>query len=194
MELSSLGELRTGYQLRGAVRPQEDGSHTIIQLGDVGDDGVRGERLIRMTLDRVRARDLIAHGDLLLRSRGASYRAALVVDCPSPTVATTPLYVFRLTDNRVSPEYLVWFINREVTQGALAGAAHGTVIPTVGIEAFATLKIIIPPLEKQHEIVQIDALLRTERTLSLQVLEKRERLARTYMERIIEFYQEEGQA
>src|SRR5690242_18838646 len=80
--LSSLGELRTGFQLRGAVKHTEEGANSIIQLGDVRDEGIDMSRLVRMDLERARERDFVDPGDILLRSRGASYRTELVPDCP----------------------------------------------------------------------------------------------------------------
>lgn len=195
--LSNLGELRSGFQLRGAAKHNPNGAQAVIQLGDVGDEGIDARRLVRMNLERARDKDYVFPGDILLRSRGASYRAALVHDCPPQTVAATPLYVLSL--NRpgfldlcpvdVMPEYLVWFINRPVTQALLAAQARGTHIPTVGIEAFGDLEIVIPPVPDQKQIIETNQLLEQEKTLTGRLLEKREQLAQALLDR---FIREEG--
>src|SRR5579872_597721 len=141
--LRDLGELRTGFQLRGAAKHDPEGRHPIIQLGDVRDGTIDFARLVRMNLHLVW--DVLMPGDILLRSRGASYGAAVVPpDCPPETVAAAPLYVFR-TDSTlfpiVLPEYLAWYINRPNTQAGLAGLAHGSSILTVGVQAFGGLEV-----------------------------------------------------
>lgn len=183
--LSELGEIRTGFQLRGAAKPEEGGANTIIQLGDVRDDGVDTGALIRMDLERARERDFVSAGDVVLRSRGASYRGAVVPDVPPGTVAAAPLFVLRLAGAGVLPEYVVWYMNQPRPQAILAAAAHGSHIPTVSREAFAGLEIVLPPLEEQQRIVEVDRLLREERELTLALLDQRERLAQEVLLRAV---------
>lgn len=191
-KLSRLGELRSGFQLRGAAKHTEDGVHTVIQLGDARDTGIDMSRLIRMNLDRARERDFVSSGDILLRARGASYRACLVNDCLPQTVATAPLFVFRLNRRDALPPYLVWYINRPEVQGILAGFAHGSYIPTVSIEVFAELDIFLPPLDVQRQIVEVDALTQQEKALSARLAEERERLAQALLERLLISYKQRG--
>src|ERR1051326_3599218 len=109
MRRSDLGEIRAAYQIRGAVAREEGGANPLIQLGDVRDEGIDMSRLTRMNLGRVREADRLRPGDILLRSRGASYRAQVVTDCPPETVAAAPLYVLRLQQPGILPNYLVWY-------------------------------------------------------------------------------------
>src|SRR5690349_17443614 len=126
--LEELGEIRTGFQLRGAAKHKADGANTIIQLGDVRDDRVNTEGLVRMDVERARQRDLVSAGDVVLRSRGASYRAAVVPDVPAGTLAAAPLYVLRLAEPGILPEYVVWYVNQPGPQAILAADAGGTFI------------------------------------------------------------------
>jgi hypothetical protein len=180
--LGDLGELRTGYQLRGAARPQEGGANRIIQLGDVRDEGIDIDRLVRVELSGADEGDFVGAGDILLRSRGASYRAALVPECPPGTVAVAPLYVLRLRAPGVLPAFVVWYVNQQGVQATLAGHARGTHIPTVSRQAFAELEIVLPPLAEQQRVAAIDALVREERILTLHLLEKQEQRVQALLE------------
>lgn len=183
--LSELGEIRTAVQLREAVRPEEHGSHRLVQLGDVQDDGVRAEGLVRMDLPRARSADLLQSGDLLLRSRGYSYRSAIVPTELAGAVAVAPLYVLRLHSRLVLPEYVRWYLNLQAVQAKLAGSARGSHVPTVSIQAFAQLEIPLPTVDEQRRVVEIDGLLQAERALVKRVLESRERLAYEALSRSI---------
>jgi restriction endonuclease S subunit len=176
LTLAETGELRTGFQLRGAAIHAPQGGNPIIQLGDVRDEGINVPGLVRMNLERARPKDFVTAGDVLLRSRGASYRAAVVPEVPPGTVAASPLYVLRLTMPDVLPEYLVWYVNQPVAQANLLTAARGTHIPSVSREAFAELELVIPPLEEQRRIVEVARLLAQEQELTLALLERRRRL------------------
>jgi restriction endonuclease S subunit len=175
-KLAELGEIRTGFQLREATKHDEGGANPVIQLGDVREDGIDVAALLRMDLERAREKDFVAAGDVLLRSRGASYRGAIVPDVSSGTVAAAPLYVLRLAHPGVLPEYVVWYVNQPGPQAVLAAAACGTHIPSVSRQAFAELEIVLPPVEEQRRIAEVDRLLREERGLTLALLDRRERL------------------
>lgn len=179
--LSALGELRTGYQLRGAVVPQAEGAHRLIQLGDVREDGVDVDQLVHSDLDRIRERDFLTTGDLLLRSRGASYRSVVVPPCPPGTVAIAPLYVLRVQTEEVIPEYLVWFINQPSSQMWLGAQARGSYIPTISREAFASLEVAVPPLAAQRRIAEIASLLRQEKALVQRLLERRDQMVQVLL-------------
>lgn len=187
--LADLGELRTGFQLREAARHRQGGANHLIQLGDVRDEGIEVSELMRMDLTRARERDCVSSGDIVLRSRGSSYRAAVLPECPPGTVAIAPLYVLRLREAGLLPTYLMWFINQPASQAVLATNARGTHIPTVSREAFAKLEVIVPPLADQQRIVEIDTLLRGERELSLRLLEKREQLVQAVLGEMLDRFQ-----
>lgn len=184
--LSELGDLRTGFQLRGAAKHEAGAAIPIIQLGDVREEDIQLDHLIRMNLERVRERDFLNAGDILLRGRGASYGAAVVPDYPTGTVATAPLYVLRPDRSIVLPEYLVWYLNRPSTQAILAAQARGTYIPTVSIQAFADLEVVVPPLAVQRQIAETSQLLREERELTLQLLDKQEQLTQALLEKTLQ--------
>ena len=184
-KLSDLGTLRTGYQLRGAAKPDDFGANLLIQQGDLKDDRIDFSRGLRMSLERSE-RDLLAQGDVLLRGRGTTYGAVLVSGIPDNAVAIAPLVVFRPNRQFLLPEYLVWYINRPATQAALAAEARGTYIPTVNTRTFGDLEIVVPPFDKQAQVAETMALLQQERQLTEQILTKRAQVTHAFLERLIQ--------
>ena len=187
-KIASLGILRSGFHLRGPANAHPDGKQCVIQLGDVRDGTANFDRVIRMDVDRARPKDYLAPGDILLRSRGSSYGAALVASCPSATLAAAPLYVLRLEVSAalVDPEYLVWYINRPATQSRLGAYARGTHVPTVSLEAFGDLEVVLPAPAEQRRILGMERLFQEERDLNTQYLARRGQLVRIAQETILE--------
>lgn len=184
-KLSELADLRSGFHLRGPADARPGGNHLVIQLGDIRDGEIKMDRVIRMDLDRARRKDYLAPGDILLRSRGASYEAALVTGCPDGLLAAAPLYIVRLTAPGVEGEYIVWYVNRPTIQAQLAASARGTHVPTVGIGAFAGLNVIMPPLAAQHKVLDMERLFREEKELTLKHIEQRAQLVRAAQDNIL---------
>lgn len=163
--LGSLGELWTGFQVRSAITDVPEAPHRLITLGDVTDEGIAYERLARMDLGDRLWRYVLNPGDILLRPRGANYKAAVIQDLDGPVVATAPLYVFRLQVDEALPDYLAWWINRGEVQEKLANEARGSYIPTVSKETFARLELPLPSLETQKRVAEVQSLRRQERKL-----------------------------
>jgi restriction endonuclease S subunit len=183
--MAEMGDLRTGYQIRAAAKHDPKGENLLIQLGNVGNRGIDLAGAVRMNLERARLHDLVTKGDVLLRGRGASYRAAVVPACPPGTVAVAPLYVFRVDPEIAVPEYLAWFINRPANQALLAAEARGSYIPTVSINSFAELTIPLPSLEEQRRIAVTEQLIRDEKQLSERLTEKRSELLDILLEQSV---------
>lgn len=163
--LSELGELTTGFQVRSAISDVPEAPHRLVTIGDVSDDGIDFERVAKMDLGNRIWKYVLNPGDILLRSRGASYKSAVVPLLDGPTVATAPIYVLRLHVDDVLPEYLSWWINRDEIQDQLASEARGSYIPTVSRDSFAKLWIPLPPLDIQARIAEMEDLRRQERRL-----------------------------
>ena len=183
-KLSDLGTLKSGFHLRGAAEAQPDGRQTVIQLGDVREGAVNFDRVIRMNLDRARPKDFLEPGDMLLRSRGASYGAAVVASCAPETLAAAPLYVLRLVPG-LRPEFVAWYINRPGAQSALEARASGTHIATVSLEAFSDLPIVLPSGSKQHRILEMEDLFQQEKDLAAKYMKRRGQLVQAAQEAIL---------
>lgn len=179
--LESLGILFPGFQLRSAVEPSDEGEYRLVRLGDVTDEGLDLACLPRMGIDGRMDRYMLAAGDVILRSRGGSLKSCVTPDLEWATVPLAPLYVFRLKADGYLSSFISWWINAPEAQRTLEASAAGTSIKTVPISAFMQLEIPRAPLDVQRQIVEADALSRTERRLLGQIAEKRSRVLETQL-------------
>lgn len=175
-KLRDVGHIETGYQLRTAILPVEDGFFDVIRLGDVSQKEIAVDNLVRLDLDIREGEYRIHAGDVLFRSRGGNYKAAVVGALNRPTVALAPLYIYRNANSAVNSEFICWWLNLAETQVKIEELAVGTNIKSVPLAQFAELQIPLVDLELQQKIVNIDRLNRQERILELALAEKRAEL------------------
>jgi hypothetical protein len=182
VKLRDMGDLRTGYQLRGALDPVPEGPHRVVFLGDLQEEGIDWSRVARAHLARVQDDDFLVFGDIIIRSRGAHYGAVLVTDSPDKTVVAAPLYILSICRPDVLPPYVAWYLNRPATRTMLENMARGTSLPTISIQDLREMEIPIPSLETQHAMNEVAILLQRERELSKRLIELRKQLADQLLE------------
>jgi type I restriction enzyme M protein len=169
-KLRNLGIIRSGFQPRGVLQNDPEGTIGVVQLGNARPPsplkpGSAG--LVYLAFDkRLRNVEFLEPNDILLRSRGGSYGAVLVEpdyeDSVFPAIAAAPLYILRLQTDIADPGYICWYINRPDVQRYLAVQAQGTSIVTVSLETFSELDIPLPPLSQQKQIGSLNQLLQKE--------------------------------
>src|ERR1700754_1348179 len=122
--------LRTGSPFRERIVHEPGGHYRVAQAKDVGADGTLtlGEMVRINDVPGKGPPDLLSEGELVLQTRGLSYRAAVVPRDPPPMVATGSLFILRPDPARVSADYLVFFLNLPATQVTLRQIATRSTI------------------------------------------------------------------
>jgi hypothetical protein len=177
--IQEIAEIQIGYQLRGGLEPDPEGTHQVVQAQDIDTDNdhqllLAGLR--RITPEREAHRYLINNGDVLFLSRGRKTYATPITELlPSmpPTLGLSHFFILRPHASVVDAEFLAWAINQAPTQSYLQRVSQGTGIPFIAKQDFAALEIEVPPLERQLAIARAHKLSRQERQLLLQLEKKR---------------------
>lgn len=118
---------------------------------------------------------LLKHGDILFAAKGTKNFAAVYENYNQEAVASTSFFVIRLTDKKVLPEYLAWFLNSFPTQTLLKGQAIGTSIASISKVVLEELEISIPNIETQKTVLQITKLRNREKALKQEIETLREK-------------------
>jgi restriction endonuclease S subunit len=119
---------------------------------------------------------LLRTGDVLFAAKGTKNFAAVYELHNSSAVASTSFFVLRITDPKVLPDYLAWFLNSHETQAKLKGQAIGTSIPSISKQVLEDLEITIPNIVRQKTIIQITKLRNKEKALKQEMETLRENL------------------
>ena len=91
--------------------------------------------------------------------------------------------------NKIDPAYLCWFINQPASQATLLSQSTGTVQRTIGKPALESLELLIPPMDAQIKIVELERLALEEQKIMKELAEKKRQL----MEGILMCFASESQ-
>ncbi len=125
--------------------------------------------------DGISEKHLLKDGDVLFAAKGAKNFAAVYESHNAPAVASTSFFVIRLTDKKVLPEYLAWFLNSHSIQAILKAQAIGTSIASISKQVLENLEVKVPSIETQKAILQITKLHNKEKFLKQQIEMLREK-------------------
>ena len=176
--LDDLADVRTGYTLRGKSEP---GPIRLVHIADLAasPEGVLDPSRVATTADvepgtehRLRA------GDVLLASRGERNPAALVEASLPGVVATSHLYMIRVTDSRLDPGYLAWYLNTRPAQDFFDAHAHGTyAVRRIRRDDVGALPVPLAPPEVQRAVARASRAAHAEAALARDHADRRLALA-----------------
>lgn len=186
--LQNLAHVQLGVTLRGrdASRPCPGGKLQLIRIGDLTPEGrIEPPVPLLIGLEPDSVRDyLLEPGDILVANRGQRATAALFLQ-ENPAIVGTQFAVIRPKRDRIQNDYLHWYLNRPEVQTALLSQARGTYVRAVPVTDLRELKILVPPLAVQRQLVELEALHQTEMKLVSQLNAKRELLHHHLTTRIL---------
>ena len=91
-------------------------------------------------------------GDLIVVGKGENNTAVMIGNIEMPIVATNHFFIITITDRRVLPEYIAWYLNNPA-KNYLGLHATGTVIRNLRKDVIANLPVKVPPIEIQETII-----------------------------------------
>ncbi len=155
--LGDIASIRQGHPFRGAIRAAVDGSVQVIQLKNVGVNGMDDvHALMRTHLSNRKSPDWVKDGDVVLTARGGHPMAALLTDPPERTVCSPHLYVIRVADAaRALPAFIAWQLNQSSAREHLHRQSAGSRQQSLRKASVEDLPMRLPPLHQQQRIVTI---------------------------------------
>jgi len=173
--ITHLAEIFTGLTIRNRNEIRTEGRVRLVQPRSV----VGGPRLDLANIDYIDERpqsdrQYLTGGELVLRTRGSRFEAALFTPDGIVTMAAAPLIVLRPDATRVLPEYLQWLLNESpAVRQLMARATRGSTVQALNIEDLAKIGVPRPSLRRQRAIVEASALSRRAAELELQLSQLR---------------------
>lgn len=178
IQLKKVVQIRAGHPFRARIEEVESGSARVIQMRDVNAvDGVNWDGLVTTDIPGRKDPDWLRPGDLLFAARGQNNFALNLDDVPSATVLSP--HFFHLTPlpgAGVLPAFVAWFINQEPAQQYLRKSAEGSDVPAIRRQVLEELPITVPPVEKQHAILELDRVWQREQVVMRLLMENGQRM------------------
>ena len=160
--LSHVATLFTGVTIRNRSEISDTGSVRLIQPRSI----VAGPRIDLSNTDTIEGRaqfgrQLLADGDLVLRTRGSRFEAASFASDGISTVASAPLVILRPDQEEVLPDYLQWLLNESPeVRRALGNSMRGSTVQALNIGDLVKIEVPVPALDRQRMIVDASRLAR----------------------------------
>lgn len=157
--IALLGEvtcIRQGHPFRGAIGAVPEGPVQVIQLKNLGADGLRErQHLLRTALRTRKPPDWVQDQDVLLAARGNHLLAMLLHNPPPATVCSPHVFVLRVCTAELLPAFLAWQLNQRPAQAYLRQQAAGSRQQSLRKTAIVQLPVQLPPLAQQRRMVGI---------------------------------------
>ncbi len=170
--------IKTGYQ-RTRILEDSNGTHWLIEAKDLnGNDSLDQKRMIRFTPERKPEQCIVKNGDILFKARGTNHFAHYIIKEYTNTLASDSFYLIRPNDNRLLPEYLAWWLNQTTAQRFFKSKAGTSLMSFISINELGKLKLEIPPLKIQEQIITINSLLNKEQLLAKKLNDFRQNLVK----------------
>ncbi|MBU1168541.1 MAG: restriction endonuclease subunit S [Proteobacteria bacterium] len=177
--LNTISTIQSGFQSRTNIRPEEDGSHGLIQIRDLDPDTLilKNSTMIRFNPILSRKDWELKDGDILFMARGGRNFSVLMRDIPGGVLASGCFFIIRLTSPRVLHDYLCWYLNQEpVSQYVKRKTGRGVHMPVVKRSVLEAIDIPIPSKDIQKKIIELNRLMNKEQALLVSLAEKRKQM------------------
>jgi len=184
--LGSISSIQTGYSFRNGLTASREGV-LVVQLKDVHASGViDADALSRADCEDFSEQHRLNQGDLVFRSRGQNFSMGLTSFVGELIIVAAPLFKVTVDQSVALPEYLAWYANGPAGQAYFESVAEGSSIKMISKTSLAELPIPMPPISVQESIAQLTRLGRQEKMLSELLLQKRELLINTRIQRYLQ--------
>jgi len=181
VKIKKVADIKMGYQFRQKLGTSSSGDYLVIQAKDISqvlDHRLDLSNLHKVTPKRDAEKYRVKNGDVIFLSKGRRNYATLVSQLTPDlkTIAAGYFFIIRPKTKTVLPEYVAWVINQPTAQSYLKSISRGSGMPFIPKTAFENLKIPIPPIDIQKQIVKLCELSFQESMLLKQLEEKKSKL------------------
>lgn len=166
-KLGDIAEVRAGYPFRKQIQDRPEGDTRVIQMKNIDEiTGIGWNKLSRTDLEGKRSPDWMQPEDIVFAARGNRNFAVCLDEVPEKTVCSPHFYQLHVRDTKqILPAFLTWQINQAPAQQYFAVSAEGSMIRSIRRGILESLPVVIPSMEQQTAIVELDKRVKQEHIL-----------------------------
>jgi len=176
--LHDVADIKAGYPFREAITESSDDGVPVVRIKDLRPDGpIDWSKVIRSVLTGRRV-DSLQNGDILFVARGAHSLAYCLNGVPEQAVCTPHFFQIHLKpQSGLLPEFLAWQMNQKPAQEYFERSAEGSaLVRNIRRQVLESLKVVVPPLKKQKQILALHEVVQQERRLLEQMIDNGQRI------------------
>lgn len=153
LKIEKIAEIKSGIT---AYKQVDNGEQVIYyQMGNYNADTDKFENgTVATVTDSQLQKHLLCKNDLLFTAKGATYYCALYnPEQEEKAIACSSFFILKVTDERISPEYLCWYLNRPKIGKELTRWSSSFF--TIQKDQLTSLSVPLVSLEVQNHIHKI---------------------------------------
>lgn len=186
-KLNHLTAIKTGLVLSRKKASQQSEfkkDYNVISLKSFNENGYYDHSFVEEFIadEEIKEENLLQKGDILVRLREPNIAVYIDRDYED-TIISSLAAVIRIKSNNVNPLFLTNYLNSSLTKKQLY--SQGTAVAMLNIKSLDELEIILPTLETQEKVAEIQALSFKEIKLLNQLIEEKQKYTTKIFETII---------
>ena len=179
--------IQTGFQVRGKVQSDSQGNYSLIQIKDATRSvlhHIKSERLDKISIPENKRKFmnkyLVQKNDILYLSK-LNPGAFRYTDSIENTVPMAHFYILRPKTNLIDSDYLCWALNQDFMKPYIQRCLKGTALPFISKDALIALKIPLPSIAIQKQIINLLHLRKQEKEIQETIDRKKKNLINTVL-------------
>ena len=179
--------IQTGFQVRGKVQPDSQGNYTLIQVKDTIRSvlyHIKSKNLDKIVIPEGKRKFmnkyLVQKNDVLYLSK-LNPGAFRYTDSVENTVPMAHFYILRPKTSLIDSDYLCWALNQDFMKPHIQRCLKGTALPFISKEALMALKIPLPSIATQKQIINLLHLRKQEKEIQEAINSKKNVLISTVL-------------
>ncbi len=175
MSIKNLSEVVESIFIAPLCKSNENGTINIVKPSIVNDGLIDEEKFDKYEYDEKFEKSFLKKGDILFQAKGNKFEAILI-NKDYENLISNQIYFNIRVNQQILPEYLVWYLNCEEAKLYYEKNTSGSTVKSINRKVLEQLKIEIPSLDKQKELVSLIIGFMIEKEKTLKYLEKKESL------------------
>ena len=169
------------YPFRGKIEEKPGSGIYVIQMKDVDwEAGIDWNGCMETTLPGKKTPEWLQAGDILFIAKGLKNYALLVDDTieQRKAVAATQFFRIRVTNKRLQPAFLVWWLNHGYSQLLFKTWAHGSSAAAQNVpkSILEQTHVVIPKPSYQQAVLNLYAKVLEERLVAQELIDNGRRM------------------
>jgi restriction endonuclease S subunit len=153
--IKSIAKAFAGYTFRTTLKTEEGGRNLVIQAKDMSNNLIiDSSRLASINYQSFKTNALLKENDVIISVRG-KFRAGVYKGLQDNIIASSSVYILRLIDKKIYPEYLAIYLNSVVGQKEISRSLTGGAIKTILRKDLENINVVIPDEKKQQIIINL---------------------------------------